>query len=221
MKGKKYLHGFIESDIKYNLSSRFSMKRSLHAILFFVFSVCLAPVAYSLEKEPISNYQVLFSPKDHIAEELIKLIQKEQKSIKAAVYCLMHRGIAKALIDAHERGVHVEVIIDPYSLKSRSPVKKMHEANVPLFIWNPSVPTTQAKNARKVKKHRPLMHDKFCILGNNLVWTGSFNFTFEGTQANRENVIVLENKEIASRYLEEFEHLKREGCQGFSEYSLQ
>jgi phosphatidylserine/phosphatidylglycerophosphate/cardiolipin synthase-like enzyme len=198
------------------------MKRCLHAtLLFFIFCVCFAPIVFSLEKEPIANYQVLFSPKDHVADELIGLIEKEQKSIKAAVYCLMHRGIAKALIDAHQRGVHVEVIIDPYSIKSRSPVKKMREANISIFVWNPSVPTIQTKNERKIKKRRPLMHDKFCILGNNLVWTGSFNFTFEATHANRENVIVLENKEIASRYLEEFEHLKREGCQTFSEYLSQ
>jgi phosphatidylserine/phosphatidylglycerophosphate/cardiolipin synthase-like enzyme len=194
---------------------------SVYATLLCVLCVCYAPIAFTLEKEPIANYQVLFSPENHVADELISLIQKEQKSIKAAVYCLMHRGIAKALIEAHQRGVCVEVIIDPYSIKSRSPVKKMREANVPVYVWNPSVPTIQTKNGRKVKKRRPLMHDKFCVLGSDLVWTGSFNFTFEGTNANRENVVVLENKEIASRYLEEFEHLKREGCQSFNEYHAQ
>ncbi len=194
------------------------MKRSLCA--FLLFSLCAAPIV-SLEKEPIANYQVLFSPEDNVADELISLIQKEQKSIKAAVYCLMHRGIAKALIEAYQRGVDVEVIVDPYSVKSRSPVKKMREANVPIFVWNPSLPTIEVKNGRKVKKRRPLMHDKFCVLGNNLVWTGSFNFTFEGTHNNRENVVILESKEIASCYLGEFERLKQEGCQTFNEYLSQ
>ena len=62
------------------------------------------------------------------------------------------------------------------------------------------------------------MHDKFCVLGNNRVWTGSFNFTAEAANANQENVIVLDNEEIASRYLKEFDRLKREGCQPFSDY---
>lgn len=196
------------------------MKKYLLAIFLLILSFFPLLHAFSHEKEPIANYQVLFSPEDHVADQLIALIEKEQKSIKAAVYCLMHRGIVNALIKAYERGVQVEVIVDPYSIKPRSPVKKMHEAKLPLFVWNPSMPTIQTKSGRKVKKRRPLMHDKFCVLGDKRVWTGSFNFTFEATNANRENVIILESREIALLYLEEFEHLKKEGCQSFDEYNL-
>jgi phosphatidylserine/phosphatidylglycerophosphate/cardiolipin synthase-like enzyme len=194
------------------------MNRLTPSILPLILFLFAAPAVFSQGKEPIANYQVLFSPEDHIADELITLIEKEQKTIKAAVYCLMHRGIAKALIDAHHRGVKVEVIIDPYSIKSRSPIKKMFEAHLPIFVWNPPVPMTENKSGKKVKKRRPLMHDKFCVLGETRVWTGSFNFTFEAANANRENVIILENKQIASSYLEEFERLKKEGCQSFNEY---
>ncbi len=186
------------------------MKKKI--VLLFL---CLFPVlAFTQEQKPITHYQVLFSPEDKVADALISLIEKEKQSVKAAVYCLMHRGIAKALTDAHQRGVHVEVIIDPYSLKSRSPVMKMSEARVPLFVWNPVAAITE----KKTKKRRSLMHDKFCVLGNNRVWTGSFNFTAEATNANQENVILLENEEIASLYLKEFQRLKKEGCQPFNEY---
>jgi hypothetical protein len=79
-------------------------------------------------KEPIVNYQVLFSPDDKIADELISLIGMEKRSIKAAVYCLMHRGIANALIDAHERGVNVEVISFPFLFGTQLfPVDKVKE----------------------------------------------------------------------------------------------
>jgi cardiolipin hydrolase len=176
---------------------------------------------FSEKAEPIANYQVLFSPDDRVADELIALIEKEKKGIKAAVYCLMHREIAKALTDAHERGVIVEVIVDPYSVKSRSPVKKMEEAGVPVFVWNPSVPVVENKNGKKIRKRRSLMHDKFCVLGDSQVWTGSFNFTFEAANSNRENVVILENKQIASRYLAEFERLKKQGCQSYQEYIAQ
>src|SRR5580700_1281572 len=176
------------------------MKTYIRTAFIFVLSLFSVHVV-SHEKESIVNYQVLFSPDDHVADELIQLIEKEQTSVKAAVYCLMHRGVAAALIHAHQRGVHVEVIVDPYSIKSRSPIEKMRKANLPIFVWNPSLP--QDKDGRK-KKSRPLMHDKFCVLGNHLVWTGSFNFTFEADRANRENVIVIKNQEIAACYLEEF-----------------
>ncbi len=191
-------------------------QKILTALLCLFFSFASAQ-----EKQPITNYQVLFSPEDRVADALITMIDKEKNSVKAAVYCLMHRGIAKALIDAHNRGVKVEVIVDPYSIKSRSPVKKMSEAEVPLFVWNPYSVALEAQNGKKAKKRRSLMHDKFCVLGNNRVWTGSFNFTAEATNANQENVIVLDNEEIASRYLKEFERLKREGCQSFNDYLVE
>lgn len=194
------------------------MKKTLSLIWFFIVGFFPLITVSSQEKQPITNYQVLFSPEDHVADALIALIKKEQKSIKAAIYCLMHRGITDALINAYQRGVQVEVIIDPFSIKSRSPVKKIHEANIPIFVWNPPLPITPTKNGRKMKKRRSLMHDKFCVLGDKQVWTGSFNFTFDAANVNRENVVVLENKEIASRYLEEFERLKKEGCQRFNEY---
>ena len=197
------------------------MKKFLLMHLFILFCFFSVSFGFSQEKEPIVNYQILFSPEDHIAEELIALIKKEQTSIKSAIYCLLHRDILKALIEAHKRGVKVEIIIDSYSMKSRFASKKMQEANIPVFVWNPTLPIVKVKNDRKIKKSRSLMHDKFCIFGNNRVWTGSFNFTFAGSNANRENVIILENKEIASRYLEEFERLKKEGCSSINEYLLQ
>ena len=193
------------------------MKRCL---LFSLLILSTTSLSLAEEREPITNYEVLFSPQDHVADELIALIGKEKKSVKTAVYCLMHRGIAKALIDAHKRGVLVEVIVDPYSVKSRSPVKKMAEANLGIYVWNPEMPV-EMKEGKALKKRRPLMHDKFCILGDNRVWTGSFNFTFEAEKANQENVIIVENAEVAQRYLKEFKRLKKSGCVGYEEFVAQ
>jgi phosphatidylserine/phosphatidylglycerophosphate/cardiolipin synthase-like enzyme len=192
------------------------MKRIIYAFLSVAF-LCATPSLSSVPKEPIANYQVLFSPKDHIADQLITLIGKEKKSIKAAVYCLMHRGIADALIDAHNRGVKVEVIVDPFSLKSpHAPVKKMEAANIAVYIWNPEAAIT--KTGKKTIRRKPLMHDKFCILGNSKVWTGSFNFTFEASNSNQENVIILQSPELAATYLEEFKRLKKVGCMSLAKY---
>jgi phosphatidylserine/phosphatidylglycerophosphate/cardiolipin synthase-like enzyme len=192
-------------------------KRSAFFWLIIVY-FCTGSLWGAEKKEPIANYSVLFSPKDHLAEELIALISKEKKSIKAAVFCLMHRGIGNALIEAHQRGVNVEIIIDPFSIRLRSVVKKIAAANIPIFIWNP--PTLLKANGEKQKRRKPLMHDKFCVLGDQSVWTGSFNFTFEADTRNRENVVILENRSIAKLYLEEFERLKEEGCMSYQEYTF-
>lgn len=194
------------------------MKRVICGLLTLA---CIFPAMSSLfseEKGPITNYQILFSPGDRIADQLISLIGKEKKSIKAAVYCLMHKDIIQALIEAHERGVHVEVIVDPFSAKARSPVRKMGEVNLPVFVWSPPDRYKTSKKGEQVKQRKPLMHDKFCVLGDSSVWTGSFNFTFEASHSNRENVVVLENAQIASSYLEEFERIKKAGCVSLSDF---
>lgn len=186
----------------------------------FLFSILLVLFANSAavaeDKEPVLHYEVLFSPQDHVADELISMINKEKKSIKAAVFCLMHRGISNALIQAHKRGVNVEIIVDPFSVKTRSPVRRIALANVPVYVWNPT--TLLKANGEKQKRRKPLMHDKFCIFGDQRVWTGSFNFTFEAATRNRENVVVLENETIARLFLEEFEKLKVEGCMPYFEF---
>lgn len=49
-----------------------------------------------------------------------------------------------------------------------------------------------------------LMHNKFCVIDEQTVWTGSWNPT-KTTQAN--NVVIVPSKILAGNYLEEFEEL--------------
>ncbi len=161
--------------------------------------------------------EVYFSPIDQVADKLIAQIDREKESIHIAVYCLMHAGIAKALKEAHSRGVDVQVILDPFSIKVRSPIAKMVEKGIPVFVWNPDVSPQTGQQKRK----KPLMHDKFCVFGNRSVWTGSFNFTREGALSNRENVVILQGADVAKRYLEEFAEIKRAGCCSYQAYQLE
>lgn len=163
--------------------------------------------------------EVYFSPKDHLAERLIQLIDQEKKSIRVAVYCMTHAGIAKALVNARERGVDVEVIVDPFSVKARSCVHRIFKANIPLFVWDPSL-SLQGKTFKGGKKRQkdPIMHDKFCVFGEKFVWTGSFNFTHDGSLRNEENAVLIESSDVAKKYMQHFSELKVYGCRPFSEY---
>ncbi len=158
---------------------------------------------------------VYFSPKDHVADKLISLIQQEKKAIKAAVYCLTHRGVINALIDARKRGVEVELIVDPFTIKARAPTKRLTQAGVVIFVWDP--PPKQMGESGKVRV--PLMHNKFAIFeGQEIVWTGSFNFTSEAANSNQENVVVLHQTDHARAFLEQFEGIKGQGCRLMRDY---
>lgn len=168
--------------------------------------ICNGLIASEAMKAQVQ--QVYFSPADRVADHLIELIAKEKTSIKAAVYAFTHKGVAQALGRAKDRGVAVEVILDPFSLKNRGAISVLTKAGIPIFVWN------VANEPNK----KSLMHDKFCVFGNSVVWTGSFNFTYEADTKNEENVIVLEDPGLAARFETQFHRMKKSGAIPYEEF---
>jgi len=54
-----------------------------------------------------------------------------------------------------------------------------------------------------------LMHNKFCVINESIVWTGSMNPTYNGNYKNNNNVVIIESHFLAENYLEEFEELEQ------------
>ena len=194
----------------------------------FCLSLLLALPVFADEQAPAPSvapapaapsHQLYFSPQDKVDARLIALIESEKTEIRAAVYCLTHRGIIKSLIDARKRGVNVELIVDPFTIKAKAPLRRMAQAGIAIYVWDPKpIVQVDIKEKSKKKERRPLMHNKFCVFGQNTVWTGSFNFTSEASHANQENVVVLKDADAAKRYVDEFERVKDEGCSPFTTY---
>lgn len=152
--------------------------------------------------------EVYFTSDQPIEKHLIRWIDRETESIRIAMYSLMHGGISRAIQRAHKRGVDVEVLVDSYSVKSRSPLKKMAALGIPVYVWEPPINN---------KKGR--MHHKFCVFGNHTVWTGSLNFTREASSSNRENVVVMQGERVVQEFLGEYQLLKHEGGRGYAEFT--
>lgn len=154
---------------------------------------------------------VYFSPEDCLDKRLIEYINKETKSIYMAVYCFTHRAIAQALIEAHKRGVHIEVIVDRFSVKIKSPMAKLIEEGISVYVWDPPP-------VKRQKSRRSLMHNKFCLFGDTLVWTGSFNFTYEGSTIHQENAVLFEDAQMGVAFKNQFTTIKLRSCVPFSSY---
>lgn len=93
--------------------------------------------------------------------------------------------IAKAIVDAHRRGVHVEVILD-----SSQRSEKYSEAD---FLHNMGIPV------RIDAKHQ-IAHNKVMVIDGQTVITGSFNFTNAAEEHNAENLLVIRDKALAEKY---------------------
>ncbi len=172
--------------------------RLILSVLLFVAS----PVWGAISTPQVTAY---FSPDDHLEKQLIEMINKESKTIHVCIYTFTHRDVIAALIAAKKRGVDVEVIVDRFSVKVSAPLYKLTDASIPVSVWDPD-------RAKRMKAHRPLMHNKFCVFGNQTVWTGSFNFTYEASRIHQENALVIKNEAVAHAYKNQFYTIKMRQC---------
>lgn len=52
------------------------------------------------------------------------------------------------------------------------------------------------------------MHNKFCIIDNQIVITGSYNWTYYAENKNWENILITKNSAIINQYRVEFNKIK-------------
>ena len=135
--------------------------------------------------------EVAFSPNGGGAGLIIRTIGEAKKTIKVQAYSFTNADIAKALLDAHKRGVNVRVVLD----KSQE-TEKYTSAT---FLANAGVPV-------RIDDDFAIAHSKIMILDEETVITGSFNFTKAAEERNAENVLVIRgNKELAKLYLQNWQ----------------
>jgi len=51
------------------------------------------------------------------------------------------------------------------------------------------------------------MHNKFAVIDQRIVITGSYNWTTNATQNNDENLIIITSRDAAAKYNVEFERI--------------
>jgi phosphatidylserine/phosphatidylglycerophosphate/cardiolipin synthase-like enzyme len=134
-----------------------------------------------------SQIQVFFSPKGGCTDAIVKAIDKAKTSVLVQAYSFTSAPIAKAVVNAHKRGVKVKVILDKSQRTEKySSADFLAHAKVPIFID---------------AKHK-IAHNKVIIIDSEIVITGSFNFTKSAEEGNAENLLLIHNYDLAEKYIE-------------------
>ncbi|HEX9438633.1 MAG TPA: phospholipase D-like domain-containing protein [Roseiflexaceae bacterium] len=129
-------------------------------------------------------------------EKLVALINTATKTIDLADYDFDLENVANALAQAVGRGVRVRMVTDTDTLANDDPkVQKAFEI------------LKQAKIPIVDDQRPPLMHNKFLVVDNATVWTGSWNFTDGDTYHLNNNGIKIMSPELAQNYTTEFEKM--------------
>jgi phospholipase D len=197
------------------MSRRAKFKGSLFILLALIIGFCLglATVNNTLIKisnfgevsfhgNPIpddtsvnNNIDVCFTPPSGCTAIIVKAISSAKESIYVQAYGMSSAPIVKALINAKARGVAVEILLDKSNLKQGySKINELHESGIIVGI----------------DRIAGIAHNKVIIIDHEKVITGSFNFTAAAETRNAENVIIVEDTNIAKQYLKNWHNRKKQ-----------
>lgn len=172
---------------------RISTILSIGLVLVFLSIACSNTQAADLTLNNTPT-QVYFSPNGGCTEAIVKEIGKAKQEILVQAYSFTSKDIAKALVDAHKRGVKTEIILD------KSNRSKKYSAGD--FTAHMGVKTY-------IDFAHSIAHNKVIIIDGETVITGSFNFTKAAEEHNAENLLILKNKDLAKQYVDNFSQHKR------------
>jgi phosphatidylserine/phosphatidylglycerophosphate/cardiolipin synthase-like enzyme len=160
----------------------------MNRLLLLLIFVSLLPACQAQDtSQPttLPPVQVFFSPKGGCTEAVVRELNAANTSVLVQAYSFTSTPIAKALLEAHKRGVKVEVVLD----KSQR-TEKYSEAD---FLVNVGIPT-------KIDAQHAIAHNKVMVIDGATVITGSFNFTKAAENNNAENLLVVRSPELAAQY---------------------
>lgn len=153
---------------------------------------CAAAGCAGDESEPIETIFCNVDP-GACQQRVIELIDSANSTLQCAVFSFTLEEVANALVRAKDRGVDVWVVTESSQL----------DTAVSDILENSGVFFRLDGNPRS-------MHHKFVVVDQQIVGSGSFNWTFFADTQNDENLMVFDSKDIASAFGHEFERVWEE-----------
>lgn len=134
--------------------------------------------------------EVYFSPDDGVAAHVVQLIGKAQQSIYFMAYSFTSDAIGAAMLERAGAGVTVAGVFEETQVASNTgdEYDRLRQAGLDVRLDG---------NPRN-------MHHKVIIIDEQIVITGSYNFSQSAEKNNDENLLVIHNPLIASQFLDEF-----------------
>lgn len=175
-------HYYIDNKSIYDIII-FMKQMALFLFLSLWASLCLA-----------QGIRVYFSPNGGCQQAVVEEIAQATQSIDIAMYYLSSTAIARSIIKAKDRHVHVRIVLDQG--------QEIEDASKSSYLVSHGI---------DLRYHLGfgLMHNKFAIIDGKVLITGSFNWTRTAEENNEENMLIISDTETITKYQERFEYLWR------------
>jgi len=125
-----------------------------------------------------------------IDDAFLGFLNSAKRSIYGAFFEFELPAAAEVCIEKHKQGVDVRIVSDS-NYKGRAAIQSCIAAGIPVVFDNRDA----------------YMHDKFCVVDERLVWTGSTNITENCMYRNDNNSLVLDSPKLAQDFSAEFNEM--------------
>jgi len=158
----------------------------MFAGLFVLFLRVALGATHAAEMFSSARVAVYFSPNGGATDAVVQELKAAQTQVLMQAYSFTSVPIAKALVEAHTRGVKILAVLD----KSNETDKY----SAATFLHNFGIqPLMDAAHA--------IAHNKVMVIDSTTIITGSFNFTKAAEEKNAENMLVItEAPELVKEY---------------------
>jgi hypothetical protein len=128
----------------------------------------------------------------NIRSSIIKEIFLAKETINIAVYWFTNHELFDMIYQKQLSGVQCQLIIHNDYINNRNtglPFQKFINAGGKFFFSDEENP----------------MHNKFCLIDNQILINGSYNWTYYAENKNRENILIIKNEpEVINSFQNEF-----------------
>lgn len=134
---------------------------------------------------------VCFTPPSGCGSLIAQQITQAKESIFVQAYGLTSDMIINQLKAAHARGVKVKILLDGGNLSDNQDVFEQFK-KVGIVVYYDKMPG--------------IAHNKVMIIDRKKLITGSFNFTSAADKKNAENVLLIDDTDLATLYIENWKN---------------
>ncbi len=139
-----------------------------------------------------TEIHVLFAAEDEAMDYILPYLANAQSSIHFMAFSFTYDNMEDVITDRFENGVDVWGVFEKTGSSTEySELGDMYCSNM------------------KVRRdgNGGFLHHKVVVVDERIVITGSLNFSDNANDSNDENVIIVDNADIAALYLQEFERV--------------
>jgi phosphatidylserine/phosphatidylglycerophosphate/cardiolipin synthase-like enzyme len=135
---------------------------------------------------------IFFSPEDGVAQHVLEQINNAQGSIRVMAFSFTSSEIADAIIERQAAGVVVQVVMERQNASGTGAVFGRLESGGVNVLEDGSC---------------YILHHKAMIIDDQIVITGSYNFTNSAERSNDENLVIVSDPALARAFVEEFDRI--------------